>query len=58
MEIDLNRKGHDEQSFKEYVTGSAEVVGLMCLRVFSDGNNGIYEQLKPYAMSLGSAFQR
>lgn len=58
MEMDLYRKGYDERGFKEYVTGSAEVVGLMCLRVFSKGDNAMFEQLKPYAMSLGSAFQK
>lgn len=58
MEMDLHRKRYDEEGFKEYVTGSAEVVGLMCLRVFSKGDNDMYEQLKPYAMSLGSAFQK
>lgn len=58
MEMDLYRKGYDENGFKEYVTGSAEVVGLMCLRVFSKGDETMYEQLKPYAMSLGSAFQK
>jgi phytoene/squalene synthetase len=58
MEMDLYRKGYDEHGFKEYVTGSAEVVGLMCLRVFTNGDSGMYELLKPYAMSLGSAFQK
>jgi 15-cis-phytoene synthase len=58
MEMDLYRKGYDQNGFKAYVTGSAEVVGLMCLRVFTEGNELMYEQLKPYAMSLGSAFQK
>jgi 15-cis-phytoene synthase len=58
MEMDLHRKDYDEHGFKEYVTGSAEVVGLMCLRVFAEGNDAMYERLKPYAMSLGSAFQK
>jgi 15-cis-phytoene synthase len=58
MAMDLHKTAHDEASFKEYILGSAEVVGLMCLRVFCDGNNEQYLRLKPYAMSLGSAFQK
>ena len=58
MEMDLDKKGYDESGFKAYVTGSAEVVGLMCLRIFTKGNFEMFEQLKPYAMSLGSAFQK
>lgn len=58
MEMDLLQKNYSEVSFKEYVLGSAEVVGLMCLRVFANGDNKMYEDLKHYAMSLGSAFQK
>lgn len=58
MEMDLNRKSYDPKGLKEYILGSAEVVGLMCLRVFVKGDNAQYEKLKPYAMSLGSAFQK
>jgi 15-cis-phytoene synthase len=58
MEWDLARTTYDEQSMKEYILGSAEVVGLMCLRVFCKGNDAQYQQLKPAAMSLGSAFQK
>jgi 15-cis-phytoene synthase len=58
MEMDLHKKSYDETTFKEYVLGSAEVVGLMCLRVFTNGNGAMYHKLKPYAMSLGSAFQK
>ncbi|MBI2722365.1 MAG: squalene/phytoene synthase family protein [Bacteroidetes bacterium] len=58
MEMDLMQKEHDETSYKTYILGSAEVVGLMCLRVFSERDDAIYAQLKPYAMSLGSAFQK
>jgi 15-cis-phytoene synthase len=58
MEMDLHKHTYDEKSFQEYILGSAEVVGLMCLRVFCDGNTTSYENLKPYAMSLGSAFQK
>jgi 15-cis-phytoene synthase len=58
MAMDLSRTSYDENSFREYVLGSAEVVGLMCLRVFCDGNKNRYEELKPYAKSLGAAFQK
>jgi 15-cis-phytoene synthase len=58
MRMDLYKTHHDENTFKEYILGSAEVVGLMCLRVFCDGNDMEYEKLKPFAMSLGSAFQK
>jgi 15-cis-phytoene synthase len=58
MEMDLHKTAYDEETFKEYVLGSAEVVGLMCLRVFCNGNETTFERLKPYAMSLGSAFQK
>ena len=58
MEMDLSRTHYDEMTFREYVLGSAEVVGLMCLRVFCNGDHTAYHNLKPYAMSLGSAFQK
>lgn len=58
MAMDLVKTSYDEETFREYVLGSAEVVGLMCLRVFCEGNNSRYEDLKPYAKSLGSAFQK
>lgn len=58
MEMDLSRKVYDDHGLKEYILGSAEVVGLMCLRVFVNGDDTLYEKLKPYAMSLGSAFQK
>lgn len=58
MEMDLTQKTYDENDFRKYILGSAEVVGLMCLRVFSQGNDKLYQELKPYAMSLGSAFQK
>lgn len=58
MEMDLTEKNHDPDSFKEYILGSAEVVGLMCLRVFCNGSQDQYQKLKPHAMSLGSAFQK
>jgi 15-cis-phytoene synthase len=58
MDMDLNRKLYDEESLKQYILGSAEVVGLMCLKVFTHTNLDLYEKLKPYAMSLGAAFQK
>lgn len=58
MEMDLTRVEHTQKSYKEYILGSAEVVGLMCLKVFCNGNKEQYEDLKPYAMKLGSAFQK
>ena len=58
MEMDLDKKEYDAESYKNYILGSAEVVGLMCLKVFVSGDQQMYEQLKPYAMALGSAFQK
>ncbi|REJ82965.1 MAG: phytoene/squalene synthase family protein [Bacteroidetes bacterium] len=58
MEMDLETRSHDENSYREYVLGSAEVVGLMCLSVFVNGDRKAYEMLKPSAMKLGSAFQK
>ena len=58
MEMDLYRSTYDEAAFREYVLGSAEVVGLMCLKVFCKGEQASYNRLQPYAMSLGSAFQK
>jgi len=58
MEMDLEQREHDEDSFQKYILGSAEVVGLMCLYVFVEGDQSRYEELKPYAMALGSAFQK
>ncbi|QQD15543.1 phytoene/squalene synthase family protein [Sphingobacterium sp. UDSM-2020] len=58
MEMDLNQVSYDEDRYKEYILGSAEVVGLMCLHVFVEGDQEVYEKLRPYAMKLGSAFQK
>lgn len=58
MEMDLQRIDYNSELYKEYIFGSAEVVGLMCLKVFTDGDREKYEELKPYAMKLGSAFQK
>lgn len=58
MEMDLEQKSYDVHAYKQYILGSAEVVGLMCLRIFCQGDSKSYEHLKPFAMSLGSAFQK
>jgi phytoene/squalene synthetase len=58
MEMDLGKQIYDKATYEKYILGSAEVVGLMCLKVFVNGNEGEYEKLKPSAMKLGSAFQK
>ncbi len=58
MEMDLENQTYDQEKFDKYVLGSAQVVGLMCLRVFCNGDSAQYESLKDGAMSLGSAFQK
>jgi len=59
MELDLYKKKYESlKEYNDYIYGSADVVGLMCLKVFVGGDNDSYIKLKPYAMSLGSAFQK
>jgi phytoene/squalene synthetase len=58
MEMDLYNIAYDENGYDEYIYGSAEVVGLMCLRVFCEGNETLYDKLKADARSLGAAFQK
>ncbi|MEM8525565.1 MAG: phytoene/squalene synthase family protein [Bacteroidota bacterium] len=58
MEMDLHFDRYEDRLYKQYIYGSAEVVGLMCLRVFCDGNEEQYQHLKAPACSLGSAFQK
>lgn len=58
MEMDLALTSYDQKGIEEYILGSAEVVGLMCLRVFCKGDEKMYLHLKPSAMKLGSAFQK
>lgn len=58
MEMDLKQITFSQDLYNKYILGSAEVVGLMCLRVFCEGDEIKYEELKPYAMKLGSAFQK
>ncbi|MCX6207569.1 MAG: phytoene/squalene synthase family protein [Bacteroidetes bacterium] len=58
MALDLEKREYDKAGYEEYIYGSAEVVGLMCLQVFCAGHAPQYEELKPYARSLGAAFQK
>jgi 15-cis-phytoene synthase len=58
MEMDLTRRVYDTDGFNTYIYGSAEVVGLMCLYVFCEGQQDKYEELRPSARSLGAAFQK
>lgn len=58
MAMDLTDTAHDQRSYETYILGSAEVVGLMCLRVFCEGDDALYQKLKPAAMKLGAAFQK
>jgi len=58
MEMDLHQIDYNSTLYNEYIHGSAEVVGLMCLQIFTEGNKQQYEKLKPFAMKLGSAFQK
>lgn len=58
MEMDLSYQVHSVDSYEEYIYGSAEVVGLMCLHVFTNGDQKLYDKLADSAISLGSAFQK
>lgn len=59
MRMDLDKKNYlSSEDYKEYIYGSADVVGLMCLKVFVKGDDEQYEKLKYSAMKLGSAFQK
>ncbi len=59
MIMDLTKNVYaTKEEYDKYILGSAEVVGLMCLKIFVDGDKSEYERLKPYAMKLGSAFQK
>jgi phytoene/squalene synthetase len=58
MEMDLIDQQYDQETFDKYILGSAQVVGLMCLKIFCKGDDAQYESLRPGAMSLGSAFQK
>jgi len=58
MEMDLSDREYNQEEYEKYILGSAEVVGLMCLKVFTLGDETLYQKLKPNAMKLGSAFQK
>ncbi|MEO6220233.1 MAG: squalene/phytoene synthase family protein, partial [Ginsengibacter sp.] len=58
MEYDLNKAAYDKEGYQDYIYGSAEVVGLMCLFIFCENDNNQYKKLKPFAQSLGAAFQK
>lgn len=58
MEMDLHFNTYEDGLYKKYIYGSAEVVGLMCLRVFCEGDDAMYQRLKEPARALGSAFQK
>ena len=58
MEMDLDKKKYKDEDYKTYIYGSAEVVGLMCLKVFCGGDESEYQKLLTPARHLGSAFQK
>lgn len=58
MEMDLEKVAYNEQAYKDYIYGSAEVIGLMCLRVFCKDNRDLYDKLQSQAKNLGAAFQK
>ena len=58
MEMDLEKKTYSDEEYSEYIYGSAEVVGLMCLCIFCEGNKDLSSRLKTSARSLGAAFQK
>ena len=58
MEMDLNKTAYTRQGYEQYILGSAEVVGLMCLKVFVYGDEERYKELQFSAMRLGAAFQK
>ncbi|RYY37909.1 MAG: phytoene/squalene synthase family protein [Sphingobacteriaceae bacterium] len=58
MEMDLYATAYDDETYRAYIYGSAEVIGLMCLKVFCDNDDQLYRSLLPMACSLGAAFQK
>ena len=58
MEMDLEKVDYTPEKYEQYILGSAEVVGLMCLHVFTEGDLSEFQKMKPYAMKLGAAFQK
>lgn len=58
MEMDLSKKAYNRKGYEQYILGSAEVVGLMCLKVFVQNDETLYKKLEYPAMRLGAAFQK
>lgn len=58
MRLDLSETAYNQNGYEEYIYGSAEVVGLMCLKVFCEGDEKLYAELLPPAKKLGAAFQK
>jgi phytoene synthase len=58
MEMDLHKTAYSQEGYEKYILGSAEVVGLMCLKVFVNNDKILYKELEYPAMRLGSAFQK
>jgi phytoene synthase len=58
MEMDLDKKTYDDACYKTYIYGSSEAIGLMCLHVFTNNDDKLYQSLLPQARSLGAAFQK
>lgn len=58
MRLDLSETAYNQDGYEEYIYGSAEVVGLMCLKVFCEGDEKLYAELLPPAKKLGAAFQK
>lgn len=58
MEMDLDKTIYSKEKYEQYIFGSAEVVGLMCLHIFTNGDTKLYNELKPCSMKLGAAFQK
>ncbi len=58
MKMDLDNESYNQAGYEEYIYGSAEVVGLMCLKVFCEGDEEEYDKLEPSAKRLGAAFQK
>src|SRR5687767_4197989 len=58
MKMDIEKRQYTREEYNEYIYGSAETVGLMCLTVFCEGRKDIFDELKIAARSLGAAFQK
>jgi phytoene synthase len=58
MEMDLEDRSYHQGMYEEYIYGSAEVVGLMCLRIFCEGDQALFDRLREPARRLGAAFQK